>query len=99
MLVEPSSSTGSTVTGAICQASQVRDALAARYDVARTRPSDAVRAAQAQDAPNVASVPRPPAPIAAPLDLANLIGATAAPPPRQVRRPCKQRRLPPRWPA
>jgi len=80
MLVEPSSSAaGSTVTGAICQASQVRDALVARYDVARTRLSDAVRAAQAQDAPKVASVPRPAAAIAAPLDLANFIGATAAP--------------------
>ena len=80
MLVEPSSSAaGSTVTGAICQASQVRDALVARYDLARTRPSDAVPAAQAQDAPKVASVPRPAAAIAAPLDLANFIGATAAP--------------------
>jgi len=70
---------GSTVTGAIRQASQVRDALVARYDLARTRPSDAVPAAQAQDAPKVASVPRPAAAIAAPLDLANFIGATAAP--------------------
>ena len=70
---------GSTVTGAIRQASQVRDALVARYDLARTRPSDAVPAAQAQDAPKVASVPHPPTAIAAPLDLANFIGATAAP--------------------
>lgn len=59
---------------------QVRDVLVARYDVARTRPSDAVRAAQAQDVPKVASVPRPPAAIAAPLDLGNFIGATAAAP-------------------
>jgi len=55
---------------------QVRDVLVARYDVARTRPSDAVRAAQAADAPKVASVPRPPAAIAGPLDLTGFLGAS-----------------------
>jgi len=66
---------------------QVRDVLVARYDVARTRPSDAVRTAQAADAPNVAknlaTTPRVSAPHAeaagAPLDLANFIGGAAAP--------------------
>jgi hypothetical protein len=72
---------------------QVRDVLVARYDVARTRPNDTVRAAQATNPPsvakNLATTPRAAAAAGAPLDLANFIGsapmpaasATAAPAP------------------
>jgi len=64
---------------------QVRDVLVARYDVARTRPNDAVRAAQATNPPsganNLATTPRVSAAAGAPLDLANFIGSAPAPAP------------------
>ncbi|HTS40464.1 MAG TPA: transglycosylase SLT domain-containing protein [Xanthobacteraceae bacterium] len=58
---------------------QVRDVLVARYDVARTRPNDAVRAAQATAAPTAATTTGAPAAVRAPLELAAFIGAALAP--------------------
>jgi hypothetical protein len=46
---------------------QVRDVLTARYDVARSRPSDAVRTAQAVSAPSLSNAPIVPSAPSAPI--------------------------------